>query len=126
MSSALHSAPNLEDLVSVFMCSSDRVGQLHPQTSGSLFVAFYDSQSYSGGILTLIHTGAVQGIQVAYIQFPVCILHKLGIRLELSNFRLSHEYLKQPSYIATSFIAQNKSRDTVHSLQAYNPSNSRP
>jgi hypothetical protein len=55
----LGSNPNLEDQVSVFMSSSDRVAQLYPQTPGSLFVAFYDSQWYSGGILTRLHTGKI-------------------------------------------------------------------
>jgi hypothetical protein len=33
-----------------------RVGQLYPQAPGSIFVAFYDSQGYSGSILNRIHT----------------------------------------------------------------------
>jgi hypothetical protein len=32
------------------MFPSDRVAQLYPQTQGSLFVAFYDSLGYGGGI----------------------------------------------------------------------------
>jgi hypothetical protein len=32
------------------------VAQLYPQALGSLFVAFYDSQGYGGGILTRRHT----------------------------------------------------------------------
>jgi hypothetical protein len=36
---------------------SDRLAQLYPQAPGSLFVAFYDSQRYGGGILTCLHTG---------------------------------------------------------------------
>jgi hypothetical protein len=40
--------------VSVFMSPSDRVAQLYPQAPGSLFVAFYDSQVYGGGILTFL------------------------------------------------------------------------
>jgi hypothetical protein len=39
------------------MSPGDRVAQLHPQAPGSLFVAFYDSQGYGGGILTHLHTG---------------------------------------------------------------------
>jgi hypothetical protein len=31
-------------------CPSDRVAQLHLQAPGSLFVVFYDSQGYGGGI----------------------------------------------------------------------------
>jgi hypothetical protein len=34
---------------------SDRVAQLCPQAPGSLFVAFYDSHGYGGGILTRLH-----------------------------------------------------------------------
>jgi hypothetical protein len=30
--------------------------QLYPQAPGSLFVAFYDSQGYSGAIITRLHT----------------------------------------------------------------------
>jgi hypothetical protein len=32
------------------------VAQLQPQTPASLFVAFYDSHGYGGGILTSLHT----------------------------------------------------------------------
>jgi hypothetical protein len=49
--------PNLEDQISVFMSPSDRVVQLYPQAPGSLFVAFYDSRGYGGGILTRPHKG---------------------------------------------------------------------
>jgi hypothetical protein len=55
MSSALRPTPNLEDQVPVFMSPSDSVAQLYPQSPGSLFVAFYDSQSYGGGILNSLH-----------------------------------------------------------------------
>jgi hypothetical protein len=49
--------PNLEDQVPVFRSPSDRVAQLYPQSSGSLFVAFYDSQGYGGGVPTRLHAG---------------------------------------------------------------------
>jgi hypothetical protein len=52
-SSALRPTPNLEYQVSVLMLHSDRMAQLYPQVLGSLFVAFYDSQGYGGGILSL-------------------------------------------------------------------------
>jgi hypothetical protein len=39
------------------MSPSDRVTKLCPQTPDSLSVAFYDSQSYGGDILTRLHTG---------------------------------------------------------------------
>jgi hypothetical protein len=43
---------------SLYLCPpSDRVAQLYPQAPGSLFVAFYGSQGYDGGILTRLHTG---------------------------------------------------------------------
>jgi hypothetical protein len=56
MLSTLCLTPSLEDQVSVFMSPSDRVAQLFPQAPGSLFIAFYDSQDYGGGILTRLHT----------------------------------------------------------------------
>jgi hypothetical protein len=37
------------------MLRGDRAAQLYPQALGSLFVAFYDSQSYGGDILTRLH-----------------------------------------------------------------------
>jgi hypothetical protein len=33
--------------------------QLYPQASGSLYVAFYDSQGYGGCILTCLHVGEI-------------------------------------------------------------------
>jgi hypothetical protein len=49
-SSALRLTANLEDQVPVFMWSS-----YTPRHRDVLFVAFYDSQSYGGGILTHLH-----------------------------------------------------------------------
>jgi hypothetical protein len=43
---------------SLYVCPpSDRVAQLYPQAPGSLFVAFYGSRGYGGGILTRLRTG---------------------------------------------------------------------
>jgi hypothetical protein len=50
--------PNLEYLVPVFVSLKYRVAPLYPRALGSLFVSSYDTQGYSGGILTLFHTGA--------------------------------------------------------------------
>jgi hypothetical protein len=55
----LLSTSTLEDQASVFMSRSDRVSQLYPEALGSLFVAFYDSQGCSGGILTRLYMGRV-------------------------------------------------------------------
>jgi hypothetical protein len=55
-SSALRPTPNLEGQISVFMSPSDRVVQLYSQAPGSLFIVFYDSQGYGGGIVTCLHT----------------------------------------------------------------------
>jgi hypothetical protein len=54
---SLASNPHLENQVPVFISPSDRVAKLYPQVPVSLFVAFYDSQGYGGGILTRLHTG---------------------------------------------------------------------
>jgi hypothetical protein len=48
--------PNLEGQVHVFMSSRNRVAQFYPQTVCSFFVASWDSQGYSGGIRTSLHT----------------------------------------------------------------------
>jgi hypothetical protein len=56
-SSVLRQTPNLEQQVSVFMPPSDRVAQLYLQAPVSLFVAFYNSQGYGGGILSRLHAG---------------------------------------------------------------------
>jgi hypothetical protein len=36
----------------------DRVAHLYPLAPGSIFVASYDSQGYSGGILTRLHNAS--------------------------------------------------------------------
>jgi hypothetical protein len=35
------------------------VAQLYPQTTGSLFITFYNSQGYDGGVLTCLHMRAL-------------------------------------------------------------------
>jgi hypothetical protein len=54
---------NLEGQVPVFISPRNRVAQLYPQALGSLFIAFYDSQGYSGGIRLRLPTGFVTHIQ---------------------------------------------------------------
>jgi hypothetical protein len=49
-------SPNLEGQVPVFIPSRYRMARLYPQALGSLFVSFYDSQGYGGGIRTRLHT----------------------------------------------------------------------
>jgi hypothetical protein len=50
--SQIRDSPNLEDQVPVFIYPRNRVARLYPQSLGSLFVASYDSQGYSGIIRT--------------------------------------------------------------------------
>jgi hypothetical protein len=50
--------PNLEGQIPVFISSRIRVARLYTQALSSLFVAFYDLQSYGGGIRTRVHMGA--------------------------------------------------------------------
>jgi hypothetical protein len=54
--SQIRDSPNLEDQIPVFISLRNRVAQLYPQALGSLFVAYYDSQGYGGGIPTCLHT----------------------------------------------------------------------
>jgi hypothetical protein len=60
----LRPTPNLEDHVYVCMSPRDSVAKLYPQATGSLFVVFYDSQGYGGGIVSRLHTPTV-GFKVA-------------------------------------------------------------
>jgi hypothetical protein len=45
----IRDSPSLVGKVTVFISPRNRVAQLYPQALGSLFVASYDSQGYSGG-----------------------------------------------------------------------------
>jgi hypothetical protein len=72
VSLALHPTANLGDQVPVFMPPSDKVAQLYPPEPGSLFVAFYDSQGYGGGILTRLHTGHIKGVLKFPVEFHEC------------------------------------------------------
>jgi hypothetical protein len=82
----LRPTPNLEDQISVFMFPRDRVAQLYPQAPVSLFVAFYVSQSYGGGILTGLHTEiseeSIYGCPVLLLNtvrfFCFLMLHTVG------------------------------------------------
>jgi hypothetical protein len=55
--SQIRDSLNLEGPVPVFISTSNRVALLYPQALGSIFVASYNSQSYSGGIRPGLHTG---------------------------------------------------------------------
>jgi hypothetical protein len=44
----------------------DRVAHLNPQAPGSVFVAFYDSQGYGGGILTHLHMGSLKKYRLIF------------------------------------------------------------
>jgi hypothetical protein len=55
--SSLPPTPNLDDQVPVFVSPSDSLAHVYIQAPGSLFVAFYDSQGYDGGILSHLHVG---------------------------------------------------------------------
>jgi hypothetical protein len=48
--SQFRDSPKLEGQFTVFISPRNRVAQLYPQALGSIFVASYDSQGYSGSI----------------------------------------------------------------------------
>jgi hypothetical protein len=50
--SQIWDSPNLVGQVPVFISPRKKVAQLYPPALGSIFVASYDSQGYSGGIWT--------------------------------------------------------------------------
>jgi hypothetical protein len=60
-------SPNLKGQVPVFISPRNRVAQLSTRALGSFSVASYGSQSYSGDILTRLHTALSTGI--CYIQY---------------------------------------------------------
>jgi hypothetical protein len=60
-------APNLEGQVPVFISLRNRVAQLYPRALGSIFLASYNSQSYSEGILTRLHMGLSCKVKVYII-----------------------------------------------------------
>jgi hypothetical protein len=60
--SQIRDSPNMEGQVPIFISPRNRVAQLNPQASGSLFIASYDTQGYGGGIRTSLHKGV--GFQV--------------------------------------------------------------
>jgi hypothetical protein len=64
---ALRPIQNPEDQVLIFMSPSDRVAHLYTQAPGSLFVAFYDSQSYGEDILTRLHAGKCRKYDPEYL-----------------------------------------------------------
>jgi hypothetical protein len=55
--SQIRDSPNLEGQVPVFISPRNRMARLYPQVLGSLFVASYDSQGYSGDIRNRLHAG---------------------------------------------------------------------
>jgi hypothetical protein len=56
MSRALRSASNLAEQILIFTSPSDREAQLYVLPApGSLFVAFYYTQGYGGGIRPRLH-----------------------------------------------------------------------
>jgi hypothetical protein len=59
LQSQIQDSLNLEGPVPVFISPKNRVVQLYPQALSSVFVASYDSQSYSGGIQTRLHSSSL-------------------------------------------------------------------
>jgi hypothetical protein len=72
-------SPNLEDQVLVFISPRNRVAQLSPQALRSLFVVFYVSQNYGGGIRSHHYTG----------NWILCVRVKVRDTLRLAVYRQS-------------------------------------
>jgi hypothetical protein len=85
--------PNLEGQVLAFISRWNRVIRLLPQELGSRFVAFYDSQGYSGAIRpasqsSSVHkmgTGRIENISNSVSCVSVCCRRKLFIEPLLRN-----------------------------------------
>jgi hypothetical protein len=87
-SSALRSTPQPGGRVSVFMSPSDRVAHLYTQAQGSPFVAFYDSQSCGGIILS----ASIRETYIRMIQTQNTRLHTQKQILQSAWFTLRHWY----------------------------------
>jgi hypothetical protein len=75
-------SPNLGGQAPVFIFPRNGVAQLYPWALGSLFIATYDSQGYSEGVLTRLHTELllISGqSQKVSLRLTVC----LGVNLTL-------------------------------------------
>jgi hypothetical protein len=55
--SQIRDSAKLEGQVPVFISLRSRMARLFPQAVGSIFVAYYDSQGYGGGIRPRLQTG---------------------------------------------------------------------
>jgi hypothetical protein len=66
--SQIQDSTNLEGQVPVFLSPRNRVAQLYPQALGSLYIASYNSQGYSGGIQRCLHTGSLSISRVSVLQ----------------------------------------------------------
>jgi hypothetical protein len=76
--SQIRDSPNLEGQVPVFISPRNRVAQLYSQALGPLLVASYDSQGYSGGIRSRLHTGLC-----VCLCLSVCLSVKVKIKVTL-------------------------------------------
>jgi hypothetical protein len=72
---------NLEGHVSLFIFPNNRVAQLCPRALGSLFVAFFDSKCYGGGILARMASASL--IQLSHW---AVLLRWSGIALTKEHF----------------------------------------
>jgi hypothetical protein len=84
--SQIRDSPNLESQVPVLISLRSRVARLYPQALGSLFVAFYYSQGYGGGIRT---TSTRDYVKVVGMQAYVLILVLHNINQERHALKCS-------------------------------------
>jgi hypothetical protein len=82
----IRDSPNLEGQVPIFISPRDKVTQLYPQALGSLFVASYDTQGYSEGILSRLHAGYSQKMDLFIChQFPPFSHSQRGSLLKVTS-----------------------------------------
>jgi hypothetical protein len=84
--SPIRDSTKLEAQDTVFTSPRNRVTQLYPQALGSLSVASYGSQGYSGGSLTCLHAGFLSVPTISLLQ---CYTDVVVDRIENITFNSS-------------------------------------
>jgi hypothetical protein len=111
--SQVQDSPNLEGQVPIFITPRKKVAQLYPRALGSLFVASYDSQGYSGVIRIRLHVGMLQ-------QLPELSLYNLGMEPPENTISNSSSIVAFISTASETSLSNGTMQLTMHMSQYNN------